>query len=860
MANFDKYSKFRLVKIKSGLVYGQYYNDVYCNKTMKEYSNKRQVLLVYYDEKDGSYKDTTYNNFIWDSSMFDYYEPKVGDTVRIVDNLFENREDFPFGVSEIMERRMRDRVTIASISTTEKYDCQIKFKIEEDEGYNTWATPMFDWTTYISNEKYADDIDYECFVTLKDDVKPGTYYDSIYVENELSELEGQIFRVNAVYDDNTLSLRTYESEYGDYDVDVDSIHRKFFRKVNKDNIEELDYMASCISGDTQYVKYVNTYDKDKEYIFTTDDENYRIVNLTDDEKRFLESISKGDIFKVRKYLPEEKNEADYIAISKINDKSFDVTQTIVDLFFEEYELDVWWHFTDDDENEVDLTCPVKLHEQVKLGKFYDCNERIVYASDYFKDIIGQTLKATGVTSIDNDLKVVKCKLMLMGDTIGQTYMIPLCMLVNIEEDLAELRVPTLKPGNLAIIKKGLKLGIRYKNALTNTIEECISPYNDCILKFYVVSSDQNITKCKVENDDGTKDQVTLEIPTMFLNLAIRGKGDDKEVLLRPEIDDDLYSKYDDLRSEIEEKSESKNIKNESRGNEVMKNLGLGNVMSKMFGEVGIVKDGSLALTLTGKVAVKRKDGDFVRWDCNGEVMENQGELIFPGSEKFMILMPSTTVEVGDIIKNSNKYYQVLEKKVNGSLKTVNFETGHCTTILKETNLFNMNFYTKVVSFMTGFGGNGVGGDGTQTMNPMMFALLTGDDDKEMNMTELMMLSSMFGGQQTAGMNPMMMLMMLKGDKEEGKSDMMETMMMASMMGGMNGGVNPFGAMFGQPQVTAPVVEEPVELKKVDSEEVIQLKTMVESQSKALETALAELAKAKKEKPASAKKADKNASK
>lgn len=62
MANFDKYSKFRLVKIKSGLVYGQYYNDVYCNKTMKEYSNKRQVLLVYYDEKDGSYKDTTYNN------------------------------------------------------------------------------------------------------------------------------------------------------------------------------------------------------------------------------------------------------------------------------------------------------------------------------------------------------------------------------------------------------------------------------------------------------------------------------------------------------------------------------------------------------------------------------------------------------------------------------------------------------------------------------------------------------------------------------------------------------------------------------------------------------------------------------
>lgn len=746
MEMFDKYSKFRLVKIKSGLEKGRHYNDVYCNKTMEKQSRNRDIILLYYDEDEREYRDISGSHYCWHDSMFDDFTPKAGATVKISNSLYNDSDDFPFGVNYEMSNLSGAKAVITSVSVYKdrKYNCQFRIKIKQDGGDNTWSTPMFDWSTYQYDED-DEDTDFHCndFVTLRDDIVFGEYYKNKYVSNYLEELKGMIFKIGSIYDDDTMSLETYDNEYLYDDIDTDYIHGRLFRKINKDSIEKLNYGDSYINGYTQYVKYSTIYDKDKEYIFTTDDENYRLLSLTDEEKEFLASISEGDIFKVRQYLPEEKNKADYIVISKINNKSFDVSHTICDMFFEEYEPDAYWHFTDDDENEVDITCPVKLHEQVKLGEFYDCNGKILYASDYFKDIIGQTLKVTSAITEKDGLKIVKCKIALMEDTVGQTYVIPLGMLVNIEEELEELNAPNLKPGNLAIRKK-----------------------------------------------------------------------------------------------------QNKNIKNESRGNVVMKNLGLGNVINKMFGEVGVVSDGSLALTLTGKVAVKRNDGDYVRYDEVNEVMENQGELIFPGSEKFMMLMPSATVAVGDIIKKDKKYYQVLEIKANGGLKAVDFATGHNANILKETNLFNMNFYTKVVSFMTGF--NGDNGNG---MNPMMMLLLTlNDEDKEMDLPTMIMISSMFGGQAQTGINPMMMLLMLKDDDGESKSNIVETIMMASMIGGINGGTNPFGNLFGQQQVAAPVITEQNKNEKAeDSPEIIQLKEIIASQSKALENALKELAKFRNDK-------------
>ena len=904
VAMFDKYSEFRLVKIKPGLENGRHYNGVYCNKTMEKQSRNRDIMLLYYDEDERKYRDISGSHYCWNDSMFDDFTPKAGATVKISNSLYNDSDDFPFGVNYEMSNLSGTRVVITSVSVYEdrKYNCQFRIKIKQDGGDNTWSTPMFDWSTYQYDED-DEDIDFHRndFVTLRDDIVFGEYYKNKYVSNYLEELKGMIFKIGSIYDDDTMSLKTYDNEYLYDDIDTDYIHGRLFRKINKDSIEKLNYGDSYINEDTQYVKYSTVYDKDKEYIFTTDDENYRLLNLTDEEKEFLASISEGDIFKVRQYLPEEKNEADYIIVSKVGDKSFEVSHTICDMFFEEYEPDAYWHFTDDDENEVDITCPVKLHEQVKLGEFYDCNGKILYASDYFKDIIGQTLKVTSAITEKDDLKTVKCKIMLMGDAVGDTYTVPLGLLVNTEkEELEELNAPNLKPGNLAVVKKGLILGKKYKNKLTGSIAECESPFDDCHLDFCVVRSNFDTTEYQIENEDGSKDSMIFTAPTMFLNLAVRKKQKtptgvivfNKEefeptdyIVLKDEVvngmnyvtrgkikvledykDVEQYRGKVMLFSDCQDDGEGirfyhngcihcmdkdlfkkvnkngKNI-NKERGNVVMKNLGLGNVINKMFGEVGVVSDGSLALTLTGKVAVKRNDGDYVRYDEVNEVMENQGELIFPGSEKFMMLMPSATVAVGDIIKKDKKYYQVLEIKANGGLKAVDFATGHNANILKETNLFNMNFYTKVVSFMTGF--NGDNGNG---MNPMMMLLLTqNDEDKEMDLPTMIMISSMFGGQAQTGMNPMMMLLMLKDDDGESKSNIVETIMMASMIGGMNGGTNPFASMFGQQQIAAPVIEQDKNEKVEDSPEVAQLKEIIASQSKALENALKELAKFRNDK-------------
>ena len=254
------------------------------------------------------------------------------------------------------------------------------------------------------------------------------------------------------------------------------------------------------------------------------------------------------------------------------------------------------------------------------------------------------------------------------------------------------------------------------------------------------------------------------------------------------------------------KNQNKNIMSDESEEIKMSKLGLGGMLTRMFGEVGEVTDGSLALTFAGAVAVRRKDGDYVRYDADGENIENQGSFILEGSDKFMILMPSPTVAVGDIIKHKGKFLQVLEVKANGSLSTVNHESGTKTTVLKETNLFGMQFYTKVMSMMTGM--NGTDGTTPGGFNPLMMLILNKDEEgseSKMDMTTIMMLSGMFGGQGATGqMNPMIMLALL-GDKEGGEGSGIKDMMMMSMfMGGNSPFVNMFGGQTTPAQIAEPL--------------------------------------------------------
>ncbi len=279
-----------------------------------------------------------------------------------------------------------------------------------------------------------------------------------------------------------------------------------------------------------------------------------------------------------------------------------------------------------------------------------------------------------------------------------------------------------------------------------------------------------------------------------------------------------------IKQKFEKQNQNKNIMSDESEEIKMSKLGLGGMLTRMFGEVGEITDGSLALTFAGAVAVRRKDGDFVRYDADGENIENQGSFILEGSSKFMMLMPSPTVAVGDIIKHKGKFLQVLDIKDNGNLSTVNFESGTKTSVLKETNLFGMQFYTKVFSMMTAMNT----GDGTTPggFNPLMMLILNKDEEgseSKMDMTTMLMLSGMFGGQGATGqMNPMMMMALL-GDKEGTEGSGMKDMVMMSMF---MGGNSPFGNMFGQ--TTPAQIAEPI--KPVDN----GLAELCKSQATAIE--------------------------
>ena len=221
----------------------------------------------------------------------------------------------------------------------------------------------------------------------------------------------------------------------------------------------------------------------------------------------------------------------------------------------------------------------------------------------------------------------------------------------------------------------------------------------------------------------------------------------------------------DIKMEVKP---NKEVKKEN-GEDSMNNL-----VKKIFGEIGQLKSGVAALTFNGQIAFKRENGDYVRYNTETKAIENQMDLVIKGTEKMMYVMPYNVVAVGDILKYRDKFVQVIAIKVNGSLTAIDFETGTEIVILKETNIFGIQFYMKVVSLLNMQDPNMPGG-----FNPMMLMLLNKEDkeNKDDDMMKAILMSQMFTGQ---GMNPLMMMAMINNNNE---SDMMNTMLLLQMCSG-----------------------------------------------------------------------------
>jgi len=221
----------------------------------------------------------------------------------------------------------------------------------------------------------------------------------------------------------------------------------------------------------------------------------------------------------------------------------------------------------------------------------------------------------------------------------------------------------------------------------------------------------------------------------------------------------------------------------------------------LFGEFGKIEDNSVALTISGQIAVKRNENEYIRYDKENEVMENQLDMVMKDASDFIYIFPVNEVNVDDIIKYQQTYYQILDILGNGSLKAVNIKNGSKKTILKETNLLGLSFYYKVTCLFTD---NETKNNTLNGIDPMMLMMMTNEDsDDKDSMLPLMMM--MGGGLNTKktndnqannqAMNPMMMMLMMnKSDKKDGKSSSMKDLMMMQMMSGQNSQMNPMMLM------------------------------------------------------------------
>lgn len=485
---------------------------------------------------------------------------------------------------------------------------------------------------------------------------------------------------------------------------------------------------------------------------------------------------------------------------------------------------------------VELDSTIKVGDYVTLNRYLPYNDRaritykdINYHDSYkrnlaksFAEYLGQTFKLIFLYS-DGDARLqsergaefnIPQGVLVKSSNDGESITIKLGDQIHVTT-INDLRCKT-KECLVAVLKKmGVEAGL--ENTKESLIDEIVKTSKALAADIMPVQTFEKTDYIKIKDHvkDGNcynirgKNVVVEDVERYRGKTLLYGDCQDDDKEIRFYCNGCIHVVYKDLF----EKVQNKIILNDESEEIKMSKLGLGGMLTRMFGEVGEINDGSLALTFSGAVAVKRKDGDFVRYDVTSENIENQGSFILEGSDKFMILMPSPTVAVGDIIKHKGKFLQVLDIKDNGNLSTINFEAGTKTTVLKETNLFGMQFYTKVMSMMTGMAGT----DGTTPggFNPLMMLILNKDEegsDSKMDMTTMMMLSGMFGGQGANGaqgaMNPMMM-MMLMGDKEGGEtsgSGMKDMMMMSMFMGGNS----PFGNMFGQPQTATLQVAEPLQ--------------------------------------------------
>ena len=213
----------------------------------------------------------------------------------------------------------------------------------------------------------------------------------------------------------------------------------------------------------------------------------------------------------------------------------------------------------------------------------------------------------------------------------------------------------------------------------------------------------------------------------------------------------------------EENKEEKKVKEETN---MFSNLG------SSFGKIG---SDQFRLSING-LAVKGKDGKYITFNPETRELVEVTTGFFDDMKDLLFLMPTTELEVGDIIIHQNKPYYITVSKDN-VVKGVDFEDAIESTLVPKTNVFGMKYYTKVFNCL---GTNNILGTDIAS-NPMMaYALMGG---KDFDLSKIMMFQALSGqgkGIADFSENPIMLMALMSN--ENGKNDLSDFAKMQILSG------------------------------------------------------------------------------
>lgn len=187
------------------------------------------------------------------------------------------------------------------------------------------------------------------------------------------------------------------------------------------------------------------------------------------------------------------------------------------------------------------------------------------------------------------------------------------------------------------------------------------------------------------------------------------------------------------------------------------------------------REDGVKMSLDGTMCVAVGD-EYVGMKSDGTLTSYPREVLID-VPVYSINKPSNQVQIGDVIKNGKSYGRVMMRNTDGSLKIMSY-TGYKHDKQEVQDFLLGQAMTRVLINMFNFDATG--------FNPLFFML--GDEENDVDMKDLLMLSMMSGGKNmfgnAGGMNPLMLMALTnKGDGEN--NDMFNLMLMSQMMGGQN---------------------------------------------------------------------------